>query len=294
MERAYNIGDNFPEDKTRRALAVGFTLAVHGFIFVTLSFVPQKQLAILKAPIPVNLVIVETNPPIKSEPKSEPEPNPAKETPVKTQSVSPPVEPSIRSLSDPTPPLTPPPQPQPQPETLVDDITPEPLAERPPSEPLSIISTQDSQLGEPIPRGKTEPPRNPNYEALTQALDCLGFDEACAEQRKAVFSEDQLTETDLVWMPSFAHSGLSNSDFYGLSEAQIRDRLGVATAGKNGFAIFPGISIDGPLWDALHGVNKACDYGIGGTGAERRLVKRCDTLKPSSRDRIRFIPKPAE
>jgi len=87
-------------------------------------------------------------------------------------------------------------------------------------------------------------------------------------------------------------SGLSDSSLYGLSEAQIRERLGIPTAGRNGFLIIPGIGIDGPWWDKLHGVNKACSYSVGiGVEGQRELKKSCPSLKPSSKDKIGFKPK---
>lgn len=304
MERADDTGDKSPEDKVRRGIAVGFTMAVHAAVFVTLSFVPQKPLAIPKAPISVKLVVVDANLPTEAEPEL------AKVTPAETQPVSSPPETQKSNIPAPLPTF------KPQLETSPDEILPEPLSEPPPSNPLSILSTQDDQFGDPIPDkwrlpigtsiplDKIRQSGNPNFAALTRALDCLGFDADCAEHRKVVFSEDQLTGTDLVWMRSTAHSGLSDSDLYGLSEAEIRDRLGITTAGQNGFAILPGIAIDGPWWDALHGVNKACDYGISGGsqalgeadfgGSGRVLVKRCAPLRASSKDRIGFIPKPVE
>lgn len=138
----------------------------------------------------------------------------------------------------------------------------------------------------------TKPSRGP----LGNSLDCLqGFRVECAELRKSVFADDQLTETELVWMASHPHSGLSDSSLFGLSEEEIRERLGIPTAGKNGFMILPGIVIDGPIWDALHGVNKNCNYSVGtGATGQRELKKNCDPLRPSSKDRIRFIPKPTE
>lgn len=303
MERADDTGDRNPEDKTRRAIAVGFTLAVHAAVFAILSSVPEKQLAIPKAPIPVNLVIVETSLPAEAETDSVP----AKETTVETRPVSPPPVTPDRNAPAPLPTIKPQAEPPEIVEESVDEISPEPQAAPPLIKPLSILSTQDSQFGDPIPEkwrlphgasiplDKIGPSGNPTFAALTRALDCLGFDADCAKQRKVVFSEDQLTGTDLVWMPTYAHSGLSNSDLFGMSEDQIRDRLGIPTAGKNGLMIFPGIAIDGPWWDALHGVNKACDYGIGinDLGA-KQLMKRCKPLKPTSRDKIAFIPMPNE
>ncbi len=123
-------------------------------------------------------------------------------------------------------------------------------------------------------------------------MDCLkGFKTDCADQRKFVFAADQLSGTDLVWMASHPHSGLSDSSLYGLSEAEIHKRLGITVAGDNGFMILPGISIDGPLWDLLHGVNKPCDYSVGvGANGQRELRKRCAEKRPSSKDRIVFKP----
>lgn len=119
-----------------------------------------------------------------------------------------------------------------------------------------------------------------------QNLDCLkGFKVDCADLRKSVFDQEQLSKTDLVWTPAYAHSGLSDSSLYGLSEAEIRERLGIPSAGKNGFMILPGIGIDGPIWDALHGVNKACDYGLVRSDTGETLMKKnCDTLKPATRE----------
>jgi len=122
----------------------------------------------------------------------------------------------------------------------------------------------------------------PAQGSLGAVLDCLkGFETDCAEQRKFVFAEDQLSETDLVWMASHPHSGLSDSSLFGMSETEIRKRLGIPAAGENGFMILPGIGIDGPLWDKLHGVNKACKYSVGiGDGGQRELRKRCDDDGP--------------
>lgn len=295
MERADDRGDDPLANITRGGIAVGFALAVHAAAFAILSFAPQKPLAELKPPISVKLVVTEAS--------LSPELDPAEQVPPDAQTDEPPSEPSKSSPSEPEP-L---PVPARLPENSEVETTPKSAPMPSTAAPLSILSTQDSQAGEPIPNrwrlpdgasiplGKTQQAVNPNFEALTKSLNCLGFDVECAEQRKAVFSEDQLTDTDLVWMRSYAHSGLSNSDLYGMSEAQIRERLGIPTAGKNGFMILPGIAIDGPWWDALHGVNKACDYGIGinDLGA-KQLMKRCKPLKPSSRDKIGFIPKPLE
>ena len=128
--------------------------------------------------------------------------------------------------------------------------------------------------------------------SLEASLDCLkGFSVDCAVQRKDIFAAEQLTQTDLVWMPSFAHSGLDDADLYGLSEAEIRKKLGIPTAGENGAYIpFTNIGLDGPLWDILHGVNKTCGHKIGVARAksarsgQRIFIKSCPELKSAQKD----------
>ena len=85
-------------------------------------------------------------------------------------------------------------------------------------------------------------------------------------------------------MPSFAHSGLSDSRLYGLSEAEIRERLGIPTAGVNGIYIpFTTIGLDGAWWDHLHGVNKTCTYRwLVTDDGKREVQKTCPELKGGS------------
>lgn len=291
MERADDKGDIPFRHPARHVAALGIALFVHGFLFAVFSFVPEKPLAIAPAPIPVKLVTtnIPVVPTVMEAPPSLPVPAPTPSEP-KLPSTEP--EPDIAPIETPT-----------------ENTSLDPMSDAAPpiSRPLSILSTDDPVQGEPIPDkwrlldgarislDKTQQPQNPNLEALSEALDCFGFDADCAVQRKIVFGEEQLSNTDLVWMRSYAHSGLSNSDFYGMSEAQIRERLGIPTAGKNGLMIIPGLAIDGPWWDALHGVNKACDYGVGiNDQGQKQLVKSCAALKPSANDRIGFLPKTVE
>jgi len=279
MERAESSAGILPDSQARRAGVFGFALGVHFLIFWILSYSPPNPFAAPSPPIAVKLVIAEN----KVETESEPE--------------------ETLQGSEPTPNRI---EPEPEPESTRPAVNiilnPAPISPSPSPNAQSIPETGDPipdrwrlPDGANIPLDKTEQPINPHLKALTQALDCLGFDADCAAQRKVIFAEEQLSGTDLVWMPSFAHSGLSNSDLFGLSEAQIRDRLGIPTAGKNGVMLLPGIGISGPWWDTLHGVNKACDYGLGfNDSGQKQLMKRCETLKPSSKDRIGFIPKPVE
>ena len=296
MERADDTGGDPAAEKTRHGFALIFALALHVGLFSIFSFVPERPLAVPQAPIPVKLVILDIAPALEADrPEETPVPAPEPQTP----------------LTDPIPvPTEPPPertQTEPLPETAP-KIRPAPTPAAPPrSIPLSILSTDDPQIGEPIPDKWRLPDgariplenmqqsQNPNLEALSKSLDCLGFALNGTVCVKAIFAEDQLSGTDLVWMRSYAHSGLSDSALYGLSEAQIRERLGIPTAGKNSFMLLPGIGIDGPWWDALHGVNKGCDYGLGFNAAgQKQLIKTCKPLKPTSKDRIGFIPKLVE
>ena len=272
---------------------IGLVLGLHACLFFALSYVPQTPLAIPKPPIPVQLVLIDpapkpletipetpeiVAPPIKREPiKPEPEPELEREFESKPELESPPAEIIVVIPTPPTPPLV------------------EPLRTEEPQVGTSIPERWRLPSGASISLDKTVQPNHSELGALAKSLDCLGFDADCAAQRKSIFAEDQLSGTDLVWMASHPHSGLSNSDLYGLSEGQIRKRLGITSAGENGFMLLPGIVIDGPWWDALHGVNKACDYGLGlDENGQKQLVKKCKPLKPSSKDRIGFIPKPVE
>lgn len=132
-----------------------------------------------------------------------------------------------------------------------------------------------------------------NLKGFTADIDCMqSLSPDCAEMRKEVFAEEQLTETDLVWTKKYAHTGLP-AEFYGMSERQIRERLGVPNAGENGQAIIPGfLYIDGPIWDALHGVNKGCKYK---SAVKTQLnpmgfTKDCGTLRPAAKDEKYVIP----
>ena len=298
MERAFVTGGNPAVEKNkvkqRHGLAIAFTLGLHAALLSVFSFDPDLTFAIPEAPIPVKLVVLDITPPADTVEPNETAPLPEPKAPALDPLPKLEPEPETESV------LTDPPLDSPQAE-----ISPEPESSPPTiSVPLSVLSTDEPKTGEPIPDRwrlpdgaripleNTQQARNPNLKALSKSLDCLGFDADCAVQRKSVFAEDQLSGTDLVWMRSYAHSGLSDSSLYGLNEAQIRERLGIPTAGKNGLMIFPGIMIDGPWWDALHGVNKACDYGVGiNDNGQKQLMKQCKPLQTSSKDRIAFKPK---
>lgn len=283
-------------DPARLYAAAAIAGLVHIGLFALFQSYQPQAFEIEFEPITVELVTLSPSlPPPVPAPEPAPEPKAPQIPPLEAR------------------PDTPPPQiiePDPTPEVVI--IFPAPIPT--PPTPAPIIQPPEGQSSLPVqaaptPQGDVLIPDRwrlpvgarislgkigPQNGSLAKSLDCLkGFKTDCAGLRKSVFAEEQLSQTDLVWMASHAHSGLSDSSLYGLSEAEIRQRLGIPTAGENGFMILPGIGIDGPLWDILHGVNKSCGYSVGiGSGGQRELQKRCDPLKPSSKDRIAFKPLP--
>jgi len=122
-------------------------------------------------------------------------------------------------------------------------------------------------------------------------VDCLrALSEDCAALRKEVFAEFELTEMEKVWTAQRADTGMPAA-FYGMSEREIRLKIGSHIAGENGFMFLPGIAIDGPLWDALHGVKKGCGIkrGINSEG-RYDIIKVCPESLPAARDKKYYIP----
>jgi hypothetical protein len=139
-----------------------------------------------------------------------------------------------------------------------------------------------------------EPPlsdKNLKGIGLLKDAECLrALSEDCASLRKEVFAEYELTEMEKVWTEQRADTGMP-SQFYGLSEREIRLKIGSKIAGENGFMILPGIGIDGSLWDMLHGVKKTCQMkrGINSEG-RYDVVRICPESLPAARDRKYYIP----
>lgn len=133
-------------------------------------------------------------------------------------------------------------------------------------------------------RWALEPPLSKQNLAKKWAADieCLrSLSEDCKELREAVFEEYRLTETQKVWTPKHADSGMS-SEFYGMSERAILKKLGIQLAGENGQVLIPGIlTIDGPLWDMLHGVNKTCGLKRDVREDSMGFARDCPTYMPA-------------
>lgn len=275
------------EETKRRALAIVTAVSLHSFVFwVLLDYRPPAKPLSQKV-LPVFIV----------------QPTPSPNIPLETPAPRPPSDETqtIENKPVPTPSVKPAPQPrQDPPENSVErdpDPIPGPLVQ--PPRASSSLPLQAS----PVPNGATlipdrwrlPPGARTSLEntalpggSLFQDLDCLkGFRTECAEVRREVFADQQLSEMDLVWMPTLANAGLSDPRFRGMSERQIREELNIPFAGENGLYIpFTNIGIDGAWWDSLHGVNKSCTYEwmVAETG-RREIRKVCPELKGRAKDR---------
>ncbi len=214
-----------------------------------------------KSPAEISVVLVETALPRALEPNTiTPAPEPPKPKP------KPKPKPEPIFIPEPQPALTVEPAPQPTRPS-------EPAMTR---SPPPIIQQEISPGGGEIGFPESPPQRKPHIPSrwalkpplAPKRLEGLGFSQAdiacltslkaeCQDLRKDVFAEYRLTETQRVWTPNRPDTGMP-AEFRGLSDNEILEKLGMNYAGGNGLMILPGISIDGPLWDKLHGVNKTC------------------------------------
>lgn len=194
--------------------------------------------------------------------------------------------PGTVDMSDELKPTQPSIKPLPVPIKRRDDvITPDQVADNPATVKSEILAPivspeilQSSQPAKIEDSGISAPPKTshiPSRWALkpplaTSRLVSLGFSaqdiecltalkDDCKELRELVFAEYRLTDTELVWTPNRADTGMP-AEFRGMTHQQIMEKLGMNYAGGNALQILPGIVIDGPLWDKLHGVNKTCRY----------------------------------
>jgi len=125
----------------------------------------------------------------------------------------------------------------------------------------------------------------PNLVDLGEDLKCLKSTEhQCQVKRYSTLGESaKLSETDKVWTRKLAYTGLP-SEFYGLSEREIYQKLNISIAGENGLYIpFTSIGIDGQWWDSLHGVKKHCKYVAAGKG---EFVKVCPKVSGEKNGKV--------
>ncbi len=149
-------------------------------------------------------------------------------------------------------------------------------------------STSDVTVAVPkstIPsRWALEPPlakeRLEGLGLLGDDINCLrSLSDDCKALREELFSDYALSEYEKLIAANTPWSGLG-SEFYGLSEQEILEKLNVPIAGQNGLTLpLVGTIIDGPLWDRMHGVNKPCKLrpgyaGVGSSQSGRLTVIR--------------------
>ena len=278
------------EDILRVIIASCFALVFHLLLFWALMFKQPERFEVKEDVIAIELVTL-----------------PPKPAPIEAAEKPPVIPPDIKA--DPAPP--PPPNIKPKASPIAPLVT-----SSPPSPAPDILAsstpaiTQDEENRVPLPDKDTfstpEPSASANerridegLKALAADLSCLnGFSTECAETRKDVFKELQLTGTEKVYTKKYAHTGLPVA-FYGLSERQIREKLGLHFAGENGIVIIPGlIAIDGNWWDAMHGVNKKCEWkfaasssgdafarsGEGLGSARHGVIKDCPDYLPAAKE----------
>lgn len=256
---------------------IGYTalsaLIVHG---IFLALLPWITVHAVKAPLLKSVSVTFLPPPTQVEDIAPPAESEPANTPI--------AEPEVKheSSQEPVPKPKPEPVPKPEPEPI-----PAPVTTPTPQTAVTIIQSDETTT---IPGdGAPSKPHIPSRWALKppleeKRLESLGFtpndikcltslEPECQELRKEVFAEYQLTETELVWTPNRPDTGMT-AEFRGLTDNQILEKLGMNYAGGNAFTILPGITIDGPLWDKMHGVNKTCRL-VKSTG-EMGVIRVCD------------------
>ena len=262
-----------PEDRVRVILAALMALGLHIGLFQLMMFKTPVGFDVKEDIIAVELITLA----------------PPNET-LTTKENKPPAE---------LLPLPPAPQvkPKPKPQAISPSIPPV-QAVQTPDILASSRQAADADKGRAVPlsnmdaspslKGRSESERriDKGLKSLAADLSCMsGFAEDCADIRKDVFEEFQMTETDKVYTKKYAHTGMP-VEFYGMSERQIRQKLNLKFAGENGLYIpFTNIGIDGGIWDALHGVNKGCEWKAGiDKGGNHKPIKDCPDYLPAAKE----------
>ena len=270
------------KDIIRLCVAVFITLCLHALLFQVLMFSTPDRFDVKEDVIAVELITLPPHPktiePVETSPDIEeaPVPPPPK---VKPQT---PVAPLVA----------------PSPSAPIPDILASSKPAQAKDEGNTVPLSEKGVTALPEASSPSEDERriDEGLKTLAADLTCLnGFSTDCADTRKDVFADLQMSETDKVWTEKFAHTGLP-SEFYGLSERQIRKKLGLHIAGENGIYIpFTNIGLDGAWWDSLHGIKKHCELKLAAAPATSDTqgflpVKVCPSSLPSARNKKNFIP----
>jgi len=253
----------------RFVIAVGIAVLLHALVWQFLLSVPTRHVQNDEAEI-ISVKILEI-PQIAENPQPEVKSD-------KSVPAIPILKPTLKPIPDtivaPLPPLQ----------------TPDILTSKQPVTPTDIgktVSIGDNPEAPPPESRAAEEAVTESLRALAENLSCLsGFSEDCADIRKEVFKDFQMTETDKVWTKKYAHTGLP-VEFYGLSERQVRAKLNLHFAGENGIYIpFTNIGIDGAWWDALHGIKKGCEWkiAISRDGNGHGAIKDCPKYLPAAKE----------
>jgi hypothetical protein len=259
------------EDAARVGVAVCSALALHFLLFHLMMFKTPAPFEVKEDFIAIELVTLPPAAQIVEVPRDEP--------PEDSDAPLPPQPPKLKPM-----PVTPPPAPSVQ--TVTPNIlTSEQLATANDAGNTVPPSIADAASPNTNQRSADEARIDEGLKALAAELSCLkGFSEECAETRKDVFDEFQLTETDKVYTKKYAHTGMP-AEFYGMSERAIREKLNLKFAGENGLVIIPFLlTIDGDIWDAMHGVNKKCEWKVSASGARHGAIKDCPDYLPAAKE----------
>ena len=257
----------------RAATAAFIALCLHLLFFQLMSIDKTVPFEVIEDFIAIELV---TMPPMAQTVKPV-------ETPPEIDEAPHPPAPKSRPKPEPKPSLAPPPAFE----------APKILASSQQASADDVSNTvPPSEMGAqptPLPPGPSADDRrvDEGLKSLAAELSCLnGFSVDCADIRKDVFEDFQMSETDKVYTKKYAHTGMP-VEFYGMSERAIRAKLNVPNAGENGLYIpFTNIGIDGGIWDAIHGVNKGCEWKIGADPKTGRQapIKDCPGYLPAARE----------
>jgi hypothetical protein len=268
------------------------TLLHIAVLCLSMFLAPHSHMHTTSGPaiVAVKLLPPASTPPLTALPgpkdSDQTEPKPVKMKPVKTSPEAPPDERHAQADSVTTPPVDPP------------SYLPPPILDSQSGSTAGGFASNNQLEDENrdyVPsRWALEPPlaakRLEGLGLLGQA-DCLrSLSPDCQDIRAEVFEDYALTETQRVWTPRRADTGMP-SQFFGLSEREIRLKIGSKIAGENGFMLLPGIGLDGELWDRLHGVKRGCQMKRGVTpDGNYGVVRVCPESLPAARERKIYIP----